>query len=37
MTDGRTVALLRPDIMLYPLALIVACAFAFNVLGEELK
>jgi len=37
MTDGRAVAMLRPELMLYPLAFIFACAFAFNVLGEELK
>ncbi|MCG7406631.1 ABC transporter permease [Paenibacillus sp. ACRRX] len=37
MLNGREVAMLRPDLMLYPLVFIFMCAFAFNVLGEELK
>ncbi|MCY9513251.1 ABC transporter permease [Paenibacillus apiarius] len=37
MMDGRAVAMLRPDIMLYPLAFIFLCAYSFNVLGEELE
>lgn len=36
MLDGRSVSMLRPDMMLYPLAFIFLCAFSFNVLGEEL-
>lgn len=35
--EGSAVSLLRPDMLLYPLAPIFLCAVAFNLLSEELQ